>query len=192
MIRALEIAVLLVLTMLLPAVPFSHAHDLPEEPLVLLTEAAEDPCSICAEQKRRKAFRILNEHFVPGREIRGGETCRMTKPDGEDALVLTCYPSPSLKDSLDDSGNATQVVFSIYTPQNRLVGIPESGYTAHDIYDLYRTSPAGTIFEGRIRLIEYAYGDGPTFNYFRQTNRLQFHCSIVELKPVTPGPDPLR
>ncbi len=181
-----KLAVLLIMTMLLPAVPFSHAHDLPEEPLVLLTEAAEDPCSICAEQKRRQAFKILNEYFVPGREIGGGEACRMTKPDREDALVLTCYPSASLRDSLDCSGKATRVVFAIYTPQNRLVGIPESGYTAHDVYDLYRASPAGTVFEGRIRLVGYAYGDGLTFNYFRQENRLQFHCVAVELKPMAP------
>ncbi|MCK9264571.1 MAG: hypothetical protein M0R18_12235 [Deltaproteobacteria bacterium] len=186
MIRIPKIAVLLIMTMLLPAVPLLYAHDLPEEPLVLLTKAAEDPCSICAEQNRRQAFRILNEHFVPGREIGGSETCRIMKPDRENTLVLACYPSSSLKDSLDCSGKATQVVFSIYTPQNRLVGIPESGYTAQDIYDLYRACPAGTVFEGRIRLIEYAYGDGLTFNYFRQANRLQFHCVIVELKPVAP------
>lgn len=186
MIRAPKIAALLIMIMLLPAVPFSHAHDLPEEPLVLLTEAAEDPCSICAEQKRRQAFKILDEYFVPGREIGGSETCRMMKPDRENALVLTCYPSASLRDSLDHSGKATQVVFTIYTPENRLVGIPESGYTGKAVYDLYRASPAGTVFEGRIRFIEYAYGDGLTFNYFRQENRLQFHCVAVELKPVAP------
>ena len=99
MIRTPKTAALLVMTILLPAVTFSHAHDLPEDPLILLTEAAEDPCSICAEQKRRQAFRILNEYFVPGLEIGGSETCRMMKPDREDALVLTCYPSESLRDS---------------------------------------------------------------------------------------------
>ncbi|HON39409.1 MAG TPA: hypothetical protein P5047_05340 [Desulfomonilia bacterium] len=186
MIRTPKTAALLVMTILLPAVTFSHAHDLPEDPLILLTEAAEDPCSICAEQKRRQAFRILNEYFVPGLEIGGSETCRMMKPDREDALVLTCYPSESLRDSLDHSGKATQVVFAIYTPQNRLVGIPESGYTEKAVYDLYQASPAGTVFEGRVRLTGYAYGDGLTFNYFRQENRLQFHCIAVELKPVAP------
>lgn len=186
MIRTPNTAALLIMAILLPAVPFLHAHDLPEEPLVLLTEAAEDPCSICAEQKRRQAFRILNEYFVPDLEIGGSETFRMTKPDREDVLVLACYPSASLRDSLDHSGKATQVVFAIYTPQNRLVGIPASGYTEKAVYDLYQACPAGTVFEGRIRLIGYAYGDGLTFNYFRQANILQFHCVAVELKPVAP------
>ncbi|HNU74454.1 MAG: hypothetical protein BWZ01_00425 [Deltaproteobacteria bacterium ADurb.BinA179] len=168
------------------AVSTPHACGLPEEPLLLLAEAAADPCSICADQKKKKAFAMLNERLAPGLEIDSSDACRLVKADRENALHLTCYPSDALVDSLSEGAEPPQVVFTFHTPQHKLVGISEGDYTGREAADLYLSSPEGAVFDGRIRLIGYKYGDGAVFNYFPQANRLQIHCTVSRLKPADP------
>lgn len=183
----MRISLMLVL-MSAMALNCSHAMGLPDEALLLLAESTVDPCSICAKQTMDKAFRIMNDRCIPGLVMESDENCRWVKADanGDNELSLTCYPSDTLTKSLKDGESLPLLVFKFYTPQNRLVGISDKDYTDTPLADLYHASRSGTVFDGRIRLIPYLYGDGPTYNYFQKTNKLLFHCVVLQLKPLAP------
>ncbi|HOO37351.1 MAG TPA: hypothetical protein PKY89_03590 [Deltaproteobacteria bacterium] len=168
-------------------VPQSYAQDLPDEAFQLLAEAMVDPCSICAEKYRERAFNILNETFMPGHVIETHSTCRLIRISGTDEndLTLSCYPSDALTASITGEEQVPQVVFRFHTPNKHLVGIFETDYTDEAAADLFRASGPGTVFEGRIRLIPYKYGEGPTYNYFQQTNTVLIHCRVLQLIPVS-------
>jgi len=182
-----KISVILVLTLAL-SVDFSYALDLPDDALRLLAEATVESCSICAKQELEKAFKIMNDRFISGHEIIADENCRFVKvlSGGNNELSLTCYPSDTFMKSIKNDERPPQVVFTFYTPQKRLIGVTDKDYTSKEIADGYDASQPGARFEGRIRLIPYKYGDGPTYNYFKQTNKLQIHCVVLQLKPVSP------
>jgi hypothetical protein len=180
-----RISMFLVL-MLVLAARYSYALDLPDDALRLLAEASVDPCSICVKQKLEKAFIAMNVRFSPGLVINSDDKCRLVKVDtGDDnGLSMTCYPPDTLKKSLKEGEELPQLIFRFYTPYKRLVGISEDDYTNKTIADLYHAAKPGTVFEGRIRLIPYKYGDGPTYNYLLQTNRLLVHCVVLQLNPL--------
>lgn len=172
----------LVLLMICLTMQGAYAVELPDEALQMLAEAAADPCSICAEQMRKKALRILDEGLRPGQVMCSNAQCRLKKSEaaGANDVLLACSPQ--------GSGLMPTVVFTFHTPQGRLVGIADSDLTDKVVAEIYHASMPGTVFDGRLRLIPYRYGDGAVFNYFQQTNRLQVHCIILELKPVVPAP----
>ncbi len=171
---------------LMPALPCAQALELPDEALLLLASSAADPCSLCAEQERKKAYRILSDAFIPGQALESDDFCRLVKAGAGDdnELTLTCYPSETLKVSLNEGERLPEVVFRFYTLQNRLVGISEDDLTGDALAELYRASRPGRVFEGRIILVPYKYGEGATYNYFPQTNKLLIHCRLVNLGPV--------
>lgn len=177
-----------IMMMLAPALSTTglHALDLPDDAFVLLAEAAADPCSICADRKIQKAFEIMDNILVPGTVIQTDEHCRLIKiAAGKDnEFSLSCYPPDTLTAFLTEDEQPPVVVFAFYTPQNRLVGIAETDYTDRPTADQFHDSRPGTVYEGRIRLIPYKYGDGPTYNYFQQTNKLMIHCRVLQLKPM--------
>jgi hypothetical protein len=182
-----RISLFLVL-MLALAAGYSYALDLPDDALRLLAEASVDPCSICVKQKLEKAFTTMNARFSPGLVINSDSKCRLVKINtGDDnGLSMSCYPPDTLKKSLKEGEALPQLIFRFYTPEKRLVGINENDYSNKAIADLYRAAKPGTVFEGRIKLIPYKYGDGPTYNYFLQTNKVQIHCTVLQLKPLAP------
>jgi len=173
---------------LMPALvtTYAYALDLPDDALRLLAEASVDPCAICVKQKLEKAFTSMNVMFNSGLMINSDDKCRLVKGDtGDDnELSMSCYPQDTLKKSLKEGEELPQILFRFYTPDKRLVGISENDYTGKSLADLFHASKPGTVFEGRIKLIPYKYGDGPTYNYFLQTNKLLVHCIVLQLKPV--------
>jgi hypothetical protein len=164
----------------------ARAFDLPDEALKLLAQASSDPCSICAEQKTRKAFALLEKFYAPGKVLSTDGQCRLVKPSdtGSFDVSLTCYPSGAFVGQLKDDETPPRVVFTFYTPEKNLVGISGHDFTKKDIVDLYGKAKPGDVFEGRIEIIRFRYGDGEGFNYFRESRKLQIHCSVLELKPV--------
>jgi hypothetical protein len=181
----MRIPVMFILTIAL-TIHCSYALDLPDDALGLLAEASADPCSICVKQKLTRAFKIIDEMFIPGGVMETDVACRLVKTvSGDDnELSLTCYPSDALITSIKDDEQLPQLVFRFYTPQKRLVGISTTDYTDNSTEDLFHASNPGTIFTGRIKLIVYKYGDGPTYNYFYETNKLLIHCRVLHLVPV--------
>jgi hypothetical protein len=35
-----------------------------------------------------------------------------------------------------------------------------------------------------LEIVEFKYGDGPTYNYYPTGNQLQIHCRILSLTPM--------
>ncbi len=164
------------------------AMDFPPDALKLVAAAASDPCSICARQQLKKAFALLNERFPAGSVMSTDAGCRMVKTGehGFPELSPTCYPDAGEVESLGEGQTLPRVVFTFYTPQDRLVGISQKDYTDAATAERYRASSPGTVFDARLRLIPYRYGDGPSYNYFLQTHTLRFHCVVLEMKAVPP------
>jgi len=179
-----SVMLMLALTLIVPCV---YALDLPSEALQLIAETTVDPCTICAKQKLKRAFKIMNDRFIPGLVMKSDDSCRLMKSGtgDENEISLTCYPSDALVKSLRAGEKLPQIIFKFYTPQKRLVGISDNDYTNKSTADLFHASRPGTVFEGRVKLIPYKYGDGPTYNYFQESNILQIHCVVLQLTPVT-------
>lgn len=174
----------------------SFAFDLPDEAFRLIAEADADPCSICAEQKLKEAFALMAAGLRPGLILETDSTCRMVKrsPQDEPELSLTCYPSAKLAGSVGGDRKPPDLSFAFYTSKRHLVGVSEQDYTDDEVAERFRTSPPGTVFEGKMRLIPYRYGDGPAFNYFPAAGKVRVHCVVLELRPAAqqgPGAGPL-
>ena len=137
-----------------------------EDALSLMAQGAADPCSICAEKLRRKAFRILDKHFGPGTVLRSGTECGFTLlVGGEHELVL--------RSSEGEPG----LTFRFHVPGDRLVGIADADLTDEQVAAAVQGGAAVTA----IQIAAYAYGDGPTYLYFPTGNRLQIQCRILEI-----------
>jgi hypothetical protein len=185
MTRTARFLIMLGLLSLAQSMSCCYAFDLPEEAFLYLAESATDPCSICAKQKVKKAFGILDKNFVPGTLIRSDGACSLVKTGSGTDLTLSCYPSVALFESLKEGEVMPQLVFAFYTGEDRLVGISAKDYTDRTLAESFHASKPGTVFDGELKIIPYAYGDGPTYNYFQQANKLQVHCVIVKLTPVS-------
>lgn len=163
----------------------SLAFDFPDKALQLIAEANADPCSICGEKKLKEAFAVMNTKLVPGMIIDAAGSCGLMKRDTDSSyeLSLACYPSTELRRSIQGE-MLPDFVFSFYTLEKKLVGIADEDCTKAGTVEVFRAAPPGTVFEGKVRLIPYSYGDGPTFNYFPQANKVQIHCVLLELKQL--------
>lgn len=186
--RTLWMYLLIVSLGMAVGLPSANAIELPLDALVLLSEAAAEPCAICAEQKQKKAFAILNRTFVPGTMLKTDAACQLVKKDGsrDPELSLTCFPPAEWKTSLPEGSVPVHLVFRFHTLAQHLVGITEKDFTGRGAADTFQAAAPGTIFEGRLRIIPYTYGDGPAFNYFLQSNTLQVHCIIEEIRIKAP------
>ncbi|MCU0577301.1 MAG: hypothetical protein MUD15_10825 [Desulfobacterota bacterium] len=163
-----------------------YAFDLPDEAFRLMAEATVDPCSLCVEKKLKEAYAVMNRMLQPGLVMESDERCRFLKRNPGDGFELSpvCQPTGALKQAGGEGRKPPDVVFVFYTPQARLVGISENDYTDAGTAAVFNDSPLGTVFEGRIRLIPYKYGDGPTYTYFQGANKLQIHCTVIKLTPL--------
>ncbi len=161
------------------------AFELPEEALKLMAQASVDPCSICAQADLKKAFKLLEKAYALGSTVSTGPGCRLVKagPDAND-LAPTCFPSEAFMGELKEGERPPKVVFTFYTPERKLVGIAENDLTPRDQAGVYEQAKPGAVFEGRLEVVRYPYGDGACFNYFRESGRLQVHCRVIELKPA--------
>lgn len=163
-----------------------HSFELPDEALKLLAQSSVDPCSICAKEKTKKAFVMLEAAYAPGIVVKTDAHCRLVKPSGSDELdlALTCYPSEAIMGELTGEETPPRLVFTFSTPAKHLVGISSKDFTHAGIAELYAAAKPGTVFEGRLEIVAYPYGEGKGFNYFGGRGRLQIHCKVLELQPA--------
>jgi hypothetical protein len=179
-----EILFILVFISLVPIRGYG-AFEFPPDVFRLLAETTVEPCSICVKQKLDKAFQNLNKVFPPGKVMEFDDACRLMKTGNSLGLKPACHPGANVK-SLKEGEIPPEIVFEFYTDEKQLVGIAGNDLTDEKTAGQYRKAEAGTVFEGRIKLVPYKYGDGPSYNYFPKTNRLIFHCLVLELRPVKP------
>jgi len=186
--RKLLVQLLIPVLMLAAMAQPGHAGNLQAEAFVLLAQASVEPCAICADKERKNAFALLDRAFKAGQELATDAGCRLVKAGAgdEQELSLTCYPPATVMVSLPEGAKPPRLVFRFHTPERHLVGIAPSDFTDPALAAIYRSSPPGTVFEGRVRYIAYQYGDGESFNYYTKTNTVQVHCVIVQLSTVTP------
>lgn len=144
--------------------------------LLLLNEVSQETCSICAEQKKRKAFGLLDEALPPGALIAGDQRCVFIRApeQSRNEMLLSCDP-------LTDKGVRAPVVMRFHTAGQRLIGVSKEDYTDEAAAEVFNSAPPGTRFTGSVVLIDYPYGDGPTYNYHVTTNQLHIHCRIQSL-----------
>jgi hypothetical protein len=153
-----------------------------------LTESSKDPCPICARQTKKKAFEIINTELRAERVFSSGDLCRFirTTEFSVNELSLTCYPpfSGRKKEPTQDQGTVEfpLLTFRFHTPEQYLIGIAEKDFTRTVLGDQYHSWPPGTIFDGKLELVRYEYGDGPTYNYYPKRNHLEVHCRLLDLK----------
>lgn len=164
----------------------AQAMDLPAEAFTLLAQASVEPCAICADKERSKAFAILARAFVPGQKLTTDSDCCLIKSCNGDELELSlsCYPTAAVMESLPEGVKPPRLVFRLHTSEKHLVGIAADDFTEPLLAETYGSSPPCTRFEGRLRYIPYTYGDGETFNYFLKGHTLKVHCVIEQIKPV--------
>jgi hypothetical protein len=147
-----------------------------DQALLLLNEVAQETCSICAEQKKRKAFGLLDEALPPATLIAGDPRCAFIRASeqGRNEMLLACDPSA-------EKGLRTPVVMRFHTADQRLIGVSKDDYTDEKIAEVFNSAPPGTRFTGSVVLIDYPYGDGSTYHYRVKTNQLHIHCRVQSL-----------
>jgi hypothetical protein len=62
------------------------------------------------------------------------------------------------------------------------VGVAEKDFTDASQADTFHSLLPGTVFDGRVALVRYEYGDGPTYIYYEKSNHLEIHCRLLEVK----------
>lgn len=161
--------------------------------LTLLAESSVDPCPICSKETRSKAFRMLNAELLPGRVVKTSAACLLvsaTTSSSESELAPSCYPAgaPVKKKEGEGEARLPRVTFRFHTTGRHLVGVAASDFTVEDLVADYRSAPAGTSFSGVLEIVEFKYGDGPTYNYYPTGNQLQIHCRFLSLSPIVQEP----
>lgn len=179
---------LILVCFMVPCLSRGWAMSLPDEAFTLLSEASADPCSICAKQKVEKAFKVLDRSFMPGTVLQSSEKCHFikTSQDGECELTLSCYPPETLLKYPNEGKAIPALVLRFHTIERHLVGISKENYTRKEVMDFYRGLPDGAALSGSARLIPYKYGDGSTYNFIRNENKLIIHCEVLNLKAAAP------
>lgn len=147
-----------------------------DQALILLNESSQETCAICAEQKKRKGFGLLDAALLPGTIVAGDQRCVFirTSEQGQNEIFLSCDPLP-------DKGVRTPVILRFHTAAQRLIGVSTDDYTDEKTAEELNSAPPGSRFRGAVVLIDYPYGDGPTYNYHAKTNQLHIHCRIQSL-----------
>lgn len=148
-----------------------EAAGLPMEAFDLLTRSTVDSCAICAGETRRAAFRLLDDHYRPGMTVRSDSANPLTSDaPRENHLVLAAQSTDTLV-----------LTFRFHTADNHLVGISEADRTDEALAVRCNTAPDGTLFVGVLQIVEFAYGDGPTYLYHPSRNHLEVQCKLLEI-----------
>jgi hypothetical protein len=151
----------------------------------LLAESSVDACAICSKETRGKAFQMLNRELWPGRILKTSPDCLLMRSSSdENELAPVCYAAGAPVKTKDGEGQLPLMAFRFHTSGKHLVGVAEKDFTSEQVAAACRSAPSGTLFSGVLEIVEYKYGDGPTYDYYLRSNELQVHCKLVDLKPV--------
>ena len=153
------------------APPAEVAAVLPMDAVALLTKSMTDSCSICVRDLRARAFHLLEEQYPPGVVVRSDATSGFLRaPGGANEWMLS-----------SEVPGEPRLTFRFHTAEDHLVGIAASDMTDPSLAERCRSIPEGTVFQGALQIVAFAYGDGPTFLYYPSDNRVELHCRILEV-----------
>lgn len=163
--------------------------EIPMLALKSLGESRVDECQYCVENLEKSAFRILNRYFVPGKVFffEGKDSSGLLLKSSV-CKVGELLPSLYIKREKSTTGEGVSfefplVVFYFHTTKHHFAGIDKKVFTSDAVDSVYfeKSKTAGRAFKGRIRVIDYPYGNGKSFMYFRKRNIIQVHCRVEKL-----------
>ena len=143
----------------------------------ILAGTVGESCSICVSKSLKNAFSLLNDKFEPGKIVSTSETCLFEKTKAADQYELeaSCYSK------ISESKGYPLLTFRYHTDSDKMVGISSSDLTENHIASEYNTQQPG-FFTGKIKIVDFSYGDGDSFNYLPNAHHLQIHCKVLSLE----------
>ena len=167
----------------------NKAIEIPKLAFKLLADSSVDPCSICAKKLIKQAFAILNRKFSANRKIIGNSSYYFVKTDecGPNEFILSSYKSrePYKPKEAESELLFPMLVFRFHTDKINLIGIQKENFTQSKYSMLMNKKSSSAEFQGEIKIIEYQYGDGPTYNYYKKKNQVQIHCKVLKLEKIS-------
>lgn len=169
--------------------PLSAGEDQFLTALTLIAQSKVEGCSICADKDGKKAVKIIDQAFIPGKTISVAGTSQFirTAECVNNEFVLSSRPVREKKTLADGSEiELPLVTYRIHTDGDHLAGINRADFTGAEEakpFAKFRYSKSWK-GEGELVLVPYAYGDGKCFIYFPKHNTLQFQCKVVKVKTV--------
>ncbi len=169
----------------------NDTFEYPLRPARMLADSFAEPCGMCVQAARKKAFRLLETGFPPGRILRASQSGLFMKaPGGSNLFFAGGGQKRTLHLSLKEEGGKDiylpLVLFRFHTSKNHLVGVSRADYSDIAIEKKFKGLPPGTEFTGSLRIIEFKSGDGATFTFSPVENALYIHCKI-ESAEFPPG-----
>ncbi|MEZ4647902.1 MAG: hypothetical protein R3E97_03800 [Candidatus Eisenbacteria bacterium] len=149
------------------------------EGLGYLAKSRRDSCAVCAERNRDDAFERLNLALLPGTRYSAEGTMRET-------MRLTKGAAPYELEAASYSPEPIGFVFRFHTSSEHLVGVSPNDWTTDAIAETWSAAAVGTEFEGELELVEYAYGDGPTYLYSPSEGRVELQSRVLTLRALSP------
>jgi hypothetical protein len=146
------------------------SRDFPEEITGLLTAAEADSCGVCIREKRADAFELAEEWFAPETTVQvgTGDGWRVL-PGGE--MELHFGPASDTSPTLS---------FRFHTDDIHLVGIMPEHFTDPELVARILARPPGELGSETLEVVPFAYGDGASFIFDADKNRLQVQCRILD------------
>jgi hypothetical protein len=151
--------------------------DFPEEVTNLLTAAEADSCGVCIREKRADAFALADEWFAPGTRVQSVTDQRWHLLEGGEQELYF---------GLADAGSPT-LSFRFHTEDVHLIGIEPEYYTDPRLAKLILERSLEEPGAESLEVIPFAYGEGASFLFDEDQNRLQVQCRIL---PASPRPTP--
>ncbi len=172
-----------------PCVVYSVMHDL-EVPMLAfkaLGESRVEKCGYCVKNSEKRAFRIIDDYFAPGKVFifngKNSEQVLLKNRFCRKGEFLS-FQYKDREKGVNGKGEKFEfplLVFYFHTDRHHHAGVNRRLFTDKSIDSIYM-KPAGKkdgCFKARIKIINYPYGNGRSFIYFRKRNIIQVHC-IVE------------
>jgi hypothetical protein len=131
---------------------------------------------VCIREKRADAFALADEWFTPGTRVQStAQSGWRVLPGGEQELY---FGSPEER--------LPTLSFRFHTDSDHLIGIRPDQYTDEDLARRILALPPGESRTETLEVIPFAYGDGASFLFDEEQNRLQVQCRVLADEPATP------
>ncbi len=159
--------------------------EIPKMALKLLADNTIEPCRICVDKNKKKAFAALELEFTPGRIIAADKQFFITHSSEcmENEMLLSSYTE---RERYIAEAEKTElyfplIVFAFHTVEKHLVGIDKEDYTDTIIAQKINKIGKNSLLKGKIKIIRFDYGDGSSFVYSQKENVIKINCKVIGL-----------
>ncbi|PKL41387.1 MAG: hypothetical protein CVV44_01760 [Spirochaetae bacterium HGW-Spirochaetae-1] len=159
-------------------------YEVPRLALKHLADSTVDPCPVCVEKLKKRAFKALDKSFPAGAVVCFDDACPLvkTKDCGRNELVPACSRvREEYRGREEQLLQFPLMLFRFHTRAYNLVGIGDKDYSSDTDGQTIEKLKTGSSFTGKLRIISYEYGDGASFNYSAQRNVVIIHCQLLDI-----------